>query len=317
MLIQHHTTTLPRTLTVSLLIVGMISISFSAIFVKWVDAPVAISAMYRLLLTNLLMLPFLFRYLPEIRRIKLKDWWLLAASGFFLGLHFLMWMGSLLYTTVASSTVLLTLEPIFVLVGAFLIYNEKLSRGGFIGISLAMLGTLLISWGDFSLSSEALQGDALSILSALAVAVHMLLGQRLRSRISSFVYSFSVFASAAIVLAIYNLILGYSFIGYSKSDWQLFLLLAIVPTVFGHMLFNWLLRYMKASTISMSVLGEPVGASLLAALLLSEKVSPVQIGAAVLLLVGVWIFLRAEKTGNHESEESSNLESYRIEFKSS
>src|SRR5690606_37638656 len=149
---------IPRSLSIGLLIIGMIAISFSAIFVKWADAPAGISAMYRLLLTNVLMLPFLYRYIPEIRSIHMKDWLLLAGSGMFLGLHFLLWMSSLFLTTVASSTVLLTLEPIFVLIGAFLLYQEKLSFKGFMGIALAMLGTLLISWGDFSLSIGALQG---------------------------------------------------------------------------------------------------------------------------------------------------------------
>lgn len=283
---------LPASLAGSLLVVGMIAISFSALFVKWTEADVAVAAMYRLLFTNVLMLPFFIRYWPEVKRIALQDWMLLAASGLFLGIHFLLWMGSLNHTTVASSTVLLTLEPIFVMIGAFLLYRERIRLQGIIGIGIAMLGTVLIGWGDFSLSGEALQGDTMSLLSALAVAVHMLLGQRLRSRISSYVYSFTVFLAAAGVLAAYNVGAGNAFTGYAARDWQLFLLLAIVPTLFGHLLFNWLLRYMRASTISMSVLGEPVGASLLAALFLNERLGFQQLAASALLLIGVWLFLR-------------------------
>jgi drug/metabolite transporter (DMT)-like permease len=290
--ISHPKPILPIPIVFS---VGIAAISFSAIFVKWTDAPTSVVAMYRLFVTVLLMLPFLFKYKQEFTQISKKVGLQLVGSGFFLGLHFLLWMASLRYTTVASSTSLLTLEPVFVMLGAFLVFRHKLRGMMVLGMLVAICGAIWMGWGDFRFSFEAFVGDALSLLSALAVAVHMLIGSNLRSSVSTYVYSISVFASAGIVIAIYNLAEGFSFVGYTMNDWTMFLLLAIVPTLLGHYVFNWLLKHVKPVSVSMSVLGEPLGATLLAVWLLGEKVTPSQIGAGCLLLLGVWLFIAGKE----------------------
>ncbi|NQX64584.1 DMT family transporter [Paenibacillus alba] len=277
------------------LLIGIIAISFSSIFVRWSDAPASVIAMYRLLMTNVLMLPFLWNYRHEIARIRLKDWLRTAISGIALGLHFLFWMDSLRFTTVASSTAILTLEPICVLLGAFLLYGQKTSRAALMAMCVAIVGAVCIGWGDFQFSGNALKGDLLSLVGTLAVALHMLLGKSLREHISAFVYSFFVFLFAGLVLAITNLFTGVSFFAYAPKEWGVFLLLAIVPTVFGHYVFNWLLKYMNASSVSMTVLGEPLGASLLAYFILGETITTFQLLAGCLLLVGVGMFLRSNE----------------------
>ncbi|MBD0383105.1 DMT family transporter [Paenibacillus sedimenti] len=277
------------------LVIGIIAISFSSIFVKWSSAPTSVIAMYRLLMTNVLMLPFLWRYAHEISQIHLKEWLRTIASGIGLGLHFLFWMDSLHYTTVASSTAILTLEPIFVMLGAFLLYRQRTSRIALISMAIAIIGAICIGWGDFQFSGEALKGDLLSLLGTVAVAMHMLLGKSIREHVSAFVYSFFVFLFAGGILAVYNIASGASFTEYPAKEWGIFFLLAIVPTVFGHYVFNWLLKYMKATSISMTVLGEPLGASLLAFVLLGETITMLQLMAGCLLLIGVAMFLRSNE----------------------
>ncbi|MFD0697055.1 DMT family transporter [Paenibacillus sp. GCM10027628] len=277
------------------LFIGIIAISFSSIFIKWSSAPVSVIAMYRLFMTNVLMLPFLWRYGHEISQIRLKEWLRTLASGVGLGLHFLFWMDSLNFTTVASSTAILTLEPIFVLLGAFLLYRQHTSRTALISMVIAIIGAICIGWGDFRFSGAALKGDLLSLLGTVAVAMHMLLGKSIREHVSAFVYSFFVFLFAGGVLAVYNMAAGASFTAYPVKEWGIFFLLAIVPTVFGHYVFNWLLKYMKATSISMTVLGEPLGASLLAYVLLGETITVMQLLAGCLLLVGVGMFLRSNE----------------------
>ncbi|MCG7376101.1 DMT family transporter [Paenibacillus sp. ACRSA] len=279
-----------------LFFVGIIAISFSSIFVRWSSADVAVIAMYRLFLTNLLMLPFVWKYRHEMLRLNVRQWVLLGASGVMLALHFLLWMGSLRLTSVASSTVILALEPILILAGSIWLFKAKVNRMMIIGMGIALLGSIAIGAGDFQLAGTALQGDILSLLGTIAVAVHMLLGQFLRSGLSAFSYNFWVFFVAACTLAVYNLIQGHAFGGYAASEWGIFLLLAIVPTIFGHYLFNWLLQYMNATTVSMGVLGEPVFSSLLAWMLLGESLSTLQMSAGVFILFGVWIFIRYGKT---------------------
>ncbi|MCI3927220.1 DMT family transporter [Paenibacillus sp. TRM 82003] len=288
----------------SLLFVGIVAISFSAIFVKWSAAPVSVIGMYRLALTLVGMTPFLFRYRAELRAVSRRDWLLLTLSGFMLCLHFLFWMGSLRFTTVASSTVLMTLEPILVMIGALVFFRERITRGAAAAMSVAIVGAVMIAWGDFRISGQALLGDALSVLGTLAVVVHMLLGQALRSRISSFVYSYVVFLAATLAFALYNVGAGHAFFGYASNDWLIFALMAAVPTVFGHLLFNWLLKFTGATTVSMSVLGEPVGASLLAWFLLGERLTPLQGFAGALLILGVWLFLRYSGDRGHGAAPS-------------
>jgi drug/metabolite transporter (DMT)-like permease len=279
-----------------LLVIGIIAISFSSIFVRWSSAPVSIIAMYRLVLTNVCMLPFLIVHRREIVRIEPIHWGKLIVSGVALGLHFLFWMGSLRFTSVASSTAILTLEPIFVLLGSFWLFKQRTSRVALISMIIAILGAILIGWGDFRFSGIALQGDLLSLLGALTVAFHMLIGKSLRATMSAFVYSFWVFLFAAAVLAVYNVCADYSFTAYSLKEWGIFLLLAIVPTVLGHYLFNWLLKYMKATSVSMTVLGEPLGATILAYYLLGEMITPLQIAAGCVLLIGVALFIRSNES---------------------
>ncbi|GFN34052.1 DMT family transporter [Paenibacillus xylaniclasticus] len=280
-----------------LYVIGIIAISFSSIFVRWSSADAAVTAMYRLYLTNALMLPLLWRFRREWLQLTLKQWGLLSISGVMLALHFLLWMASLSYTTVASSTVILTLEPVFVMIASFLLFGIKANRTMLLGMSIAMIGSIIIGSGDFSLSADALLGDVLSLLGAAAVAVHMMIGKQLRSEssLSAYVYNFSVFFIAASSLALYNLVRGNPFTGYSGQDWRAFLLLAIVPTLFGHYLFNWLLKYLNTTAVSMSVLGEPVIASVLAWILLNEELTVYQSAAGLLILFGVWLFIRHGK----------------------
>ncbi|MDQ0115106.1 DMT family transporter [Paenibacillus harenae] len=278
-----------------LYMIGIIAISFSSIFVRWSEADVAVIAMYRLYLTNLLMLPFVWKYRHEFMRLSARQWRLLALSGVMLGAHFLLWMASLRLTTVASSTVLLTLEPLLVMLGSYWLFRTKANRMMLWGLGIALVGSILIGAGDFSLSGDALLGDVLSMLGAAAVAVHMLAGKQLRNEMSAFVYNFAVFFLAATSLAMYNIVLGNPFTGYSEREWGLFLLLAIVPTLFGHYLFNWLLKYMNAAAVSMAVLGEPVISSLLAWWLLHESLSGYQLAAGCFILFGVWLFIRHGK----------------------
>lgn len=143
-----------------------------------------------------------------------KQWILILWSGIALGLHFLLWMGSLRLTTVASSTVIMTLEPILVMLGSFLFFRMSTNRVMLIGMGLAFVGSLAIRAGDFHVSGQVLLGDTLSFLGMLAV-IHMLIGKHLREHLSAFVYNFWVFAIAATSLALYNVVNAFYRICYT------------------------------------------------------------------------------------------------------
>ncbi|KAA9004164.1 DMT family transporter [Paenibacillus spiritus] len=277
-----------------LMLVGITAISFSSIFIKWSAAPVSIQGMYRLFFTSLLMLPFARPYTGSAARLKRSDWLLLLASGTMLALHFLLWMGSLRYTSVASSTMILALEPLFIMIGAYVWYKERTPSSALLGLGIALAGIGLIGWGDVGLSSDNLKGDLLSLGGTAAVAGHLLIGQKLAKRMPSYLYSLTVFAAAALVFAAYNLLMGIPFFDYPPREWGIFALLAVVPTVFGHVLFNWLLQFVSAATVSMNILGEPVGSSILAFLLLGERLGALQWSGGLLVIGGLAYYLYIE-----------------------
>ncbi|MNC26707.1 4-amino-4-deoxy-L-arabinose-phosphoundecaprenol flippase subunit ArnE [compost metagenome] len=274
-----------------LMLIGIVAVSFSAIFIKWSAAPASVQGMYRLLFTSLLMLPFARPYSGAACALRRKDWLLLGASGVLLALHFLLWMGSLKYTSVASSTMIMALEPVFIMLGAYIMYKEKSTGAAILGLAIAIFGVVFIGWGDIGLSSDNLKGDLLSVGGTVAVAGHLLIGQKLVARMPSYLYSLIVFISAAAVFAIYNWLAGIPFVDYPPREWGIFVLLAVVPTVFGHILFNWLLQFTSATTVSMNILGEPVGASILAFLLLGEQLTGLQWTGGVLVMGGLAVYL--------------------------
>lgn len=272
------------------LVISIIAISFSAIFVKWSDAPASILSMYRLWLASLLLVPIVWKKRGEFRKITKRDAFLLFCSGFFLALHFVLWFGSLKLTTVASSTIILALQPIISLAGGFFLFKERTTVPALMTMGIAIVGAVMIGWGDFGLSKEAILGDILSFLSVIAVVGYLLIGQSTVKKVSHWIYSFCVFVSASIVLTVYNVGAGIELGGYEAREWGIFLLLATVPTL-SHLINNWLLNYVNATTISMSILGEPVGATALAVVLLGERLVGWQIVGGLFVLLGVFLFL--------------------------
>jgi drug/metabolite transporter (DMT)-like permease len=274
-------------------VIGVIAVSLSAVLVKLAaGAPAAIIANYRLLFAVLIMAPFVVaKHRHEFRLIGWKDWILSVFAGVFLTLHFILWFESLNYTSVASSVVLVALQPVFVFLGTYLFFQERFSPGAVISIIIALLGSAIISWGDFQISGIAFLGDLLALLGAVAVTGYSLMGQKVRRRLSLLTYTFVVYSVGTIALIFYNLALQNSFFGYPADYWWLFLALAIVPTFFGHALFNWALKWLSTSTISIGIIFEPVGAALLAYIFLREQVTGPQWLGGTIVIFGLFLFI--------------------------
>jgi drug/metabolite transporter (DMT)-like permease len=190
--------------------------------------------------------------------------------------------------------VLLNTAPLFTALGAFLAFRQRFSRVELSGMGLALAGSVLVAGADLQVDRTAWIGDLLSAFGALSVAIHMLIGEQLRIKLSSTVYSFSVFGVASLLLMAMNLADGVTLFDWPSREWGIFLLLSLVPTVFGHVLFNWLLKFVGAVTIQTAILGEPVGAILLALWLLGEPVTTVQILGCALTIGGIAWYLREQ-----------------------
>lgn len=274
------------------IIIGVASVSMSAIFVKLANAESAVIAFYRMFFSILIMSPvFFLKYSGEIKLLHKKDWIFSTIAGVFLAFHFILWFESLNYTSVASSTVLVTLQPLFAFIGTYIFFKERISLQSIVAGSVAIVGSFLISWGDFRVSGSALYGDILALIACALITGYLLFGQDVRQRLSLMTYTMVVYSVSTICLFFYVLIMGQSFGPYESTDWFWFIMLAIVPNLLGHTLFNWALKWVSTNTISIAILFEPVGAAILAYFIFAEKLIASQIIGGLVVVGGISLFI--------------------------
>lgn len=284
--------------SIVLLLIGVFSLSTSAIFVKLANAPPAITAFYRLFFTLLILFPFLIfneKNRTTFLNLSKKQWILGFLSGLFLAIHYILWFESLNYTSVASSTVIVTLQPLFSIMWGNLFLNERLGKINILGCVISILGCTMIGWGDFQMNSFALFGDLLALLAAAIISVYFFIGQIVRKDIPVIPYSTLGYSSSVIFLLFYAFVKQDSFIHYSIPTWKCFLGLALISTICGQFIFNLLLKWISATTISMSILGEPIGTFILAYFILKEGITFQQGLGIVVVLSGLIIFFLAPK----------------------
>lgn len=274
------------------IIIGVFSVALSAIFVKMTSADAGVTAFYRMLFSIVIMSPlFLWKYTHEIKKLSRRDWLFTAVAGIFLAFHFILWFESLNYTSVASSTVLVTLQPLFAFAGTYFFFKESISIKALVSGAITIFGSVLIGYGDFKISGTALFGDLLALIACALITVYLLFGQDVRKRLSLITYTFIVYTVSTITLFFYIIAKGESFGPYPASEWMWFLLLAIIPNLLGHTLFNWSLKWVSTNVISVAILFEPVGAAVLAYFILGEFLSITQIVGGTIVIIGIILFI--------------------------
>lgn len=248
-------------------------------------------ATWRLLLSTLILLPFFLSRggVPKLRAMRGRELLTLAGVGIVLAVHFATWITSLAYTSVASSVIFVHVDPIFVTLVSHFVLGERVSRRVALGIGVAFVGASIIAFGDLGTSTENLIGDALSLIGAIALGIYILAGRKLRQRLDLTTYVTPVYAVSAAVLAAGSLAVGAPLLGYDPGVFLMFSAIALVPMIFGHTLYNWALRWISAPVVSISLLGEPVGASLLAFIVLNESPSPIALLGGAVTLVGILV----------------------------
>lgn len=277
------------------LAVGILAVSTASIFIRYAQAsaPSIVIAAWRLGLAALLLTPLaMTRRQDELRRLTRRDLGLALLSGLFLALHFASWISSLEYTSIASSVVLVTTTPLWVSLASPLLLRERVSRWAWIGMGIALLGGILIGLNDVGDAGPAsgknlLLGDFLALFGAGMAACYVILGRRLRARVSLVSYTFLVYGMAALGLIALMLVTRQPPFGYPPQTYLWFLLLALIPQLLGHSSFNWALRYLSAAFTATVLLGEPVGSIILAYFLLGETPGLIQLAGAGLILAGI------------------------------
>lgn len=278
------------------LLVGVVAVSTGAIFIRLADeAPALVIAAYRVGLAVLILLPIAWwRARDELRRLAWQDIRLALLAGVFLAIHFITWVSSLDYTTVASSVVLVNTNPLWVALLTPFISHDRLSRRAIFGIVVSVIGGVIVGMGDFAVGGKALWGDILAILGSISAALYILMGRRLRQHLSLLAYVTLCYGMAAVLLWALVLILGYPITGYQPATYGWFLAMALVPQLIGHSAYNWALEWFSAGVIAVSLLGEPIGSTLLAYFILGEAVTIPKIIGGAFILGGIYIVTRAE-----------------------
>lgn len=295
--------------------IGVAIVSTASILIRFAQADGASSAVIaagRLAIAALLITPYaLSRAGPELLRIRQKELFLCAVSGVLLAAHFWTWIVSLEHTSVASSTALVTTNPIWVAVLSAWLLRERPRGAQILGVGLTLFGTVLIFLANSTGSGVAtapLLGNSLALFGAFAASGYLLIGRGLRSKLSLLAYVWLTYTFAAVTLVIAAFAGGETLAGISSSAWMLIAALALGPQLLGHTSFNWALRRLSATVVAVSILGEPIGAALLAWWLLDESFVPFQLAGFVVLMAGIFVVARAElanQSGTRVQRESS------------
>jgi drug/metabolite transporter (DMT)-like permease len=231
-----------------------------------------------------------FKALKQLVTRENRHW--LIAIGITLSLHFCTWFQSLFMTTVAASVVLVDSSPIFTAILSTLFLGEALRRRSWAGILIASIGAVVLAWGDFGGSGiVALTGDLLALSGAVFLALYFIGGRRVAKEMPITVYTSIIYLVAAITTLAICIPINLNVIVFEPTEVAIFLALAIFPTVLGHSVNNYLLTKVPAYVISSAVLGEPIGAALLAALIFTQIPGPTTIIGFVVILFGIALVL--------------------------
>lgn len=278
------------------MIVAVFFVSWASILIRVSQSAPTTIAFFRMFFSSLMIL----LAVPFYRGgwfVKRADFWISALSGIFLGLHFYTWIASLKFTSISSSVVLVTTQPVFVAILSYLFLKERIGRSGIAAIILAIGGSYLIARGDLTVDAAHLKGDILAIIGAFMAGTYLFIGRFVRRRVNLIPYVLTVYGISSITILILGLATGSLKAPAVKMDYLIFLLLALGPTIMGHNLYNFALRHLPAFPVGMSILGEPVLATIWGIILLSENpIFSTLIGGIIIILAVALVMIRLKSS---------------------
>ncbi len=275
------------------LFVGVLAVSFAAIFIRLADAPPLVIATYRLAIASIILIPIAAiksrRSLPQLSR---QDILLILLSSIFVALHFGLWITSLSYTSIASSVVLVTAHPAFVAIISYFLWGERLNKLTIGGIMVAFIGVIFINYSGLTFGTQAIVGNLLALIGGFAMGAYLIVGRQLRARIDILSYLTILYTCSAVILLVATVLSGHSLFGYSPTTYLMLILLALVPQLIGHTSINLAVRLIPVTFVSVAILGEPVGAALLGSIILGEIPTANEMAGGFLMLSGIFLVLR-------------------------
>jgi len=288
------------------LLISIIAVSFASIFILSCQAPPLSIAFYRLLFTTLLIFPFILirkKTRDELRTLPRATLLIMLVIGVILAIHFSLWITSLKMTSVASSVILVTAHPVLVAPVSFYFLKEKLSWVNALGIAISLIGVAVLVIGNYGFAAfglDTIEGNIFALLGGIAAGLYILGGRKLRKTVSTVSYVFVVYAVGTITLFFICLALSAPVYNLTITDYEIILLMALVSGILGHTLYNWSLGYIRASVMSVALLGEPIGSSLLAYAIpwIHQEPSLYTVAGGGIILVGIYLTARTIKVSD-------------------
>ena len=276
-----------------LLLAGTIFTSLSSIIIRFSEAPALVISAYRMLFTCLMLfLPVMINNKDEFQTISKKDFIMCIFSGIFLALHYASWISSIHMTTIANSTVLVACSPMFVALANYFIVKEKFTYKMIAGIVMSLAGTIIISMGSSGgAKSSMMIGNTLAFLGAIFVAGYLVIGGIVRKNVSAGAYVFIVYLVSSIVLFFMCFVTGTPVYPYPAREFLLFIALAFFCSILGHTIYNYLVKYISSTLISVSTLSEPIFASIMAMLFFKEIPSLYTLAGGIIIIAGIFYYL--------------------------
>lgn len=282
----------PRT-DVGLIVLGVTAVSTSAPLIRAAAAPAFAIAFWRNAMASGLLVPFtLLRARDEVRSLTARERRLIAFAGVLLAAHFATWIPSLSFTSVPSSTALVATQPVWAaLIARY--HGDRIPALGWVGIWLSVVGAAILTGIDLHFDPRALIGDLLALVGGFFAAAYVTVGAEVRRSVTTTVYTTFCYATTAVLLLGLVLATRTEWTGFSGRTWLALVGLTIAAQLLGHSVFNRVLKTTSATVVSVAILFEVVGATLLAAVFLNETPQPVALPAALVILAGVVLVIRA------------------------
>lgn len=280
-----------RLAPIVLLGVAVVAISSAAVLVRWADAPAVSLSFWRTAAGAAVLAPLALRSTQrptqgegEVGQRVGVPWGPVAVAGLALALHFATWLASLELTSVAASVTLVSTTPLF-LAGWMAVTGRRPPRRTLLAMALALAGTVVITGGHAVGDDRDLAGDGLALLGAAAMGVYLVAGARVRAQLATAAYASRAYLVAAAALLPVALLTGQDLAGYDGTTWLAIAAMVLGPQLAGHTLFNHLLTRFGTVTVSLALLAEPAGASILTWLAFGEvPTAAVWVGAPMVVL---------------------------------
>ena len=297
-----------------IVVLGVFSGSVSGVLGRFADSPSTVLVFYRLAFSVLIAVPLtLLKNKEELSSVRGKPLILSIISGVFFGLHLVTYFESIKFTSISSSTTLVSAEVFFVAFALVFLFKEKVSAKSWIGIVITFLGTCLIAAGDFADGSDVVKGDLLALLACFLMSVYTLIGRAVRkSGISTTTYTCIVYTAAAVTVSILSVLTGEPLCPVGGRTLLCALGLTVFCTFLCHSIYSWSLKFVQASYVSNAKMLSPVFATIWGLLFFKEVPGILGILGGITVIAGVLIYsnnLAAEENAESGIRNTSNAES--------